>query len=220
LGAHVLRDGLPVGQDRLGEESVFERQDPDVDCFELGLDHQPQRERQGNLLLPIGGGASHRASPSVTSDATCDAEEEKERDQDSDLLKEGSAQKGFSQRCALSERPSPGEIRVKRANLIKTLRRWARLSSRLDEDERLPRLQMLDRAELALDDWDSRSIEDKRCFDILAARARASPLDYQVISWVRKTETPQPRAGGLRPLGYVLNGGPNGYPEPEISQIQ
>jgi hypothetical protein len=180
--------------------------------------HRAKRrdERQGNLLLPIGGGASHRASPSVTGDA----EEEKERDQDLDLLKEGSAQKGFSQRCALSERPSPGESRVKRANLIKTLRRWARLSLRLDEDERLPRLQMLDRAESALDDWDRRSIEDKRCFDILAARARASPLDDQVISWVRKAETPQPRAGGLRPLGYVLNGGRNGYPEPEISQMQ
>jgi hypothetical protein len=43
------------------------------------------------------------------------------------------------------ERSPPGEVKAKRANLIKTLRRWARLSPHLDEDERLPRLQMLDR---------------------------------------------------------------------------
>jgi hypothetical protein len=176
------------------------------------------RERhQLEMLLTIPGGGADVTPARVT---VTPEEREREPDSDSDFLKEGSTQRGVSQRCALSERPSPAEIKVKRANLIKTLRRWARLSPHLDEDARLPRLQMLDRAELALADWDSRSIEDKRCFDILAARARASPLDDQVISWVRKAETPQPRAGGLRPLRYVLNGGRNGYPEPEISQVQ
>jgi hypothetical protein len=60
---------------------------------------------------------------------------------------------------------------------------------------------MLDRAEFALDAWDSRPIEDKRCFDILAARARASPLDDQVVTWLRQEERPR---GGFRPLGQVL----------------
>jgi len=165
------------------------------------------RERhQLEMLLTIPGGGAD-VTPDVTPARVTVTPEERKRepDSDSDFLKEGSTQRGVSQRCALSERPSPAGIKVKRANLIKTLRRWARLSPRLAEDERLPRLQMLDRAEFALDDWDRRPVEDKRCFDILAARARASPLDDQVISWVRKAETPQPRAGGLRPLGHVLN---------------
>jgi hypothetical protein len=177
------------------------------------------RERhQLEMLLTIPGGGAD-VTPDVTPARVTVTPEERERepDSDSDFLKEGSTQRGVSQRCALSERPSPAAIKVKRANLIKTLRRWARLSPRLDEDERLPRLQMLDRAEFALDAWDSRGPEDKRCFDILAARARASPLDDQVVTWVRQAER---GGGGLRPLGYVLNGGRNGYPEPEISQMQ
>ena len=182
------------------------------------------RHRQGELLLPIAGALKHPDEMHETHETPDETrfmptEEERERSL------EGSPQvfnqeEGDSRRCAPLQRSPPGEAKAKRKNMITTLRRWSRLSPRLDEDERLPRLQMLDRAEFALDAWDARSIEDKRCFDILAARARASPLDDQVILWVRRAETPQQRAGGLRPLGYVLNGGRNGYPEPDISQMQ
>jgi hypothetical protein len=180
-----------------------------------------ERQRQIEMLLPLAGTPGTPDGNTGTRSGNTEERRERERSSESDSQDSNKDDAGVSRRCAPLERPPPDEIRIKRANLIKTLRRWARLSSHLDEDARLPRLQMLDRAELALADWDSRSIEDKRCFDILAARARASPLDDQVILWVRRAEAPQPRtAGGLRPLGYVLNGGRNGYPEPEISQMQ
>jgi hypothetical protein len=151
-----------------------------------------QREQRGQIamLLPLAGGRD--ATP-----ATVEEERSSEPDSPCSKLSQTDSNDAISRRCAPSS-----EVKAKRENLIKTLRRWSRLSPRLDEDERLPRLQMLDRAEFALDDWASRSIEDKRCFDILAARARASPLDDQVIAWVRRAE--KPSDGELRPIGQVL----------------
>ena len=190
--------------------------------------HRERKRAGGNqlsLLLPIsnlstGAGVSPEVSPEVSSahvienadvaasvSAPCNDPgnvspdgngHRREEEVDSSAIpKEDEKPQGISQRCAPLD-----AARAKRANLIKTLRRWARLSPRLAEDERLPRLQMLDRAEFALDDWDNRSPEDKRCFDLLAERARASPLDDQVISWVRAVERPQQR--GFRPLGQLL----------------
>jgi hypothetical protein len=158
-----------------------------------------QRAGQGELLLPIAG-VKRDETPFETAMKRDETPRREERERSS----ETDSQDFKKEDAGVSRRSAPlSEVKAKRANLIKTLRRWARLSPHLDEDERLPRLQMLDRAVFALDDWDCRSTEDKRCFDILAARARASPLDDQVISWVRQAEKP---GGGFRPLGEVITG--------------
>jgi DNA-binding MarR family transcriptional regulator len=86
--------------------------------------------------------------------------------------------------------PTPAAITAnKRRNQITTLRRWAQHSPHLADDERLHRLDMLARAELAVDDWEGgRSAEDKRCYNILAKAAARWPLDVQVVGWVRAGE--------------------------------
>jgi hypothetical protein len=97
----------------------------------------------------------------------------------------------------------PTKTRDKRVNLIKTLRRWAKVSPHLAEDERPRRLAMLDRAESALDDWKSRSIENKKCFDILVDQVRAHPLDYAVIRSIRQKAPPSPDGNSI---GAILAG--------------
>jgi hypothetical protein len=156
------------------------------------------RDRQGELLLPIAGTPARvpegvPAFPERVPDvpdakteaisAPCPAsEKEKERDPDSFSLGKGENEKGASGRCALSDRPPAGEMRAKRANLIKTLGRWVRYSGLVpDNDEQVHRLLMLGRAEAALDCWDTRTVEDKRAFDFLDKRARDHPLTRDMV---------------------------------------
>lgn len=168
------------------------------------------RARQGELLLPIEGTQGTRSRvpdsvpvfpervPGVPDPKTDDIstvsnvplEEEREIERDSDLsvslLKEDGQKntKPASVRFALSEHPPPGrvEMRAKRANLIKTLARWVRYSGLiLDSEEQTHRLSMLGRAEVALDDWDARTNEDKRCFDYLDKLARRRPLSREMV---------------------------------------
>lgn len=169
-----------------------------------------ERERQGELLLPIAGTPARvpegvPAFPERVPDvpdvktqatsATCEAlEKEKERDPDSFSLGKGeNNEKGVSRRCALSARPSPAEVRAKRANLIKTLGRWVRCAGVLDKDEQIHRLLMLSRAETALDRWDERDAEDKRAFDFLDKRARARPLTRDMVLACEQVERDEAR---------------------------
>jgi hypothetical protein len=92
------------------------------------------------------------------------------------------------------------ERRAKRANMIKSLRRWVELSPHLPDAERPHRLAMLDRAEAHLDDWRGRSAEDKRCFELLVMRARAMPLAGPVMQSLAQ------RPAGMAPIGAVLAG--------------
>jgi DUF971 family protein len=92
------------------------------------------------------------------------------------------------------------ETRNKRQNLIKTLRRWVQLSPALPDGERPHRLAMLDRAEAALDDWQGRTAEDRRCFEMLVTRARAMPLAGAVVQSLAQ------RPAGMAPIGAVLAG--------------
>jgi hypothetical protein len=70
------------------------------------------------------------------------------------------------------------EQRAKRRNLLKTATRWVRWNLR--EDELLQALELLQRTELALNDWWGRPIADQRAFDVLMARVRRQPLEPQV----------------------------------------
>jgi hypothetical protein len=90
------------------------------------------------------------------------------------------------------------ERRAKRANMIKTLRRWAALSPCLPDAERPHRLAMLDRAEAHLDCWHARPAEDRRCFELLVHRARAQPLEGACLQSLRQ------RPVGMAPIGAVL----------------
>jgi hypothetical protein len=99
----------------------------------------------------------------------------------------------FSQRFALD-----AERRAKRANLIKSLRRWAALSPALPESERPHRLAMLDRAEASLDCWHARPAEDRRCFEMLVHQARGRPLEGACLQSLRQ------RPAGMRTIGMVL----------------
>ena len=92
------------------------------------------------------------------------------------------------------------EICNKRSNMIKSLRRWATLSPALPDAERPHRLAMLDRAEAMLDDWYGRSPEDRRCYDLLAAQARAKPLDAAIVRSLRQ----QPRPPDDNSIGAIL----------------
>jgi hypothetical protein len=157
------------------------------------------RERQLSLLLPIAGtpasvpegvpafpervpGVPEPKNDTISVDyRDAEKEKEKEKDQDSSLVTGAKNQQGVSGRCALSARPPPGEIRAKRANLIKTLARWVRYSGQLEVDEQAHRLAMLARAETALDCWDERPGEDKRAFDFLDTRARRCPLTRDMV---------------------------------------
>ena len=88
----------------------------------------------------------------------------------------------------------------KRSNMIKSLKRWATLSPTLPDAERPHRLAMLDRAEAMLDDWYGRSPEDRRCYDLLAAQARAKPLDAAIVRSLRQ----QPRSPDDNSIGAIL----------------
>jgi hypothetical protein len=90
------------------------------------------------------------------------------------------------------------ERRAKRANMIKTLRRWVQLSPALPDGERPHRLAMLDRAEASLDDWRGRPAEDRRCFEMLVTRARAMPLAGAVVQSLAQ------RPASMAPIGAVL----------------
>lgn len=90
------------------------------------------------------------------------------------------------------------EQRNKRQNMIKSLRRWAELSPHLDDQERSHRLNMLKRAESALDNWAGRTAEDKRAFEILVSRSRSRPLDGACVQSLRQQPV------GLRALGALL----------------
>jgi len=84
--------------------------------------------------------------------------------------------------------------------MLCSLRRWVQLSPALSDSERPHRLAMLSRAEAALDDWRSRPAEDKRCFELLVARARAMPLAGAVVDSLTQ------RSVGMAPIGAVLAG--------------
>jgi hypothetical protein len=174
-----------------------------------------ERERQGELLLPIAGTPASvpegvpafpervpdvpDAKTQAISASCAAAEKEKEREPDSSLVNHAKNEQGVSQRCALSARPSPAEVRAKRANLIKTLGRWVRCAGVLDKDEQIHRLLMLSRAETALDRWDERDAEDKRAFDFLDKRARARPLTRDMVLACEQAERDEARrrmAGG------------------------
>ena len=168
-----------------------------------------ERQRQFEMLLPISGArdethetpanAFHSVSPVENHDISAGCaitEKEKERDSDSDSFSLGKGEnneKGVSQRCALSARPPPAEVRAKRANLIKTLGRWVRCAGVLDKDEQIHRLLMLSRAETALDRWDERDAEDKRAFDFLDKRARARPLTRDMVVACEQAERAEAR---------------------------
>jgi hypothetical protein len=90
------------------------------------------------------------------------------------------------------------ESRGKRMSLIKSLRRWVQLSPHLADSERQHRLAMLDRCEAHLDDWHSRSREDKACFELLVARFRRFPLEPACVQSLAQ------RPVGMRALGAFL----------------
>jgi hypothetical protein len=90
------------------------------------------------------------------------------------------------------------QTRNKRVSMIVSLRRWVQLSPALPDSERPHRLAMLDRAEAALDDWRGRPAEDRRCFELLVARARAMPLAGAVVQSLTQ------RAVGMAPIGAML----------------
>jgi hypothetical protein len=101
------------------------------------------------------------------------------------------------------------EHRAKRVNLIKTLRRWAMLSPHLPDAERGHRLALLDRCEASLDNWRSRSAEDRRCFELLVMRARAMPLAGAVVQSLTQRPVGMAPIGAVLPvLGMVLPGWP------------
>jgi hypothetical protein len=100
------------------------------------------------------------------------------------------------------------ERRAKRACLIRSLRRWCELSLALPDAERPHRLAMLDRAEAHLDDWSARTTEDKRCFELLVARAQATPLDAAVTDSLRQAPIGIPSIGSiLAAIGGKPSGG-------------
>jgi hypothetical protein len=92
------------------------------------------------------------------------------------------------------------QTRNKRVSMLCSLRRWVQLSPALPDSERPHRLAMLSRAEAALDNWRSRPAEDKRCFELLVARARAMPLAGAVVDSLTQ------RSVGMAPIGAVLAG--------------
>jgi len=98
------------------------------------------------------------------------------------------------------------ERRAKRVNMIKTLRRWVQLSPYLPDDERAHRLGVLGRAEAHLDAWRTRSPEDKRCFELLVARARAMPLAGAVVQALAQ------RPVGMTTIGRSGTAGCPGMP--------
>jgi len=71
--------------------------------------------------------------------------------------------------------------RRKRANMLKTLRRWVHTNTPVAE--RADVLAMLGRAEYALDDWASRSLADKHWLDMLKRKADRRPLDEQTTQF-------------------------------------
>ena len=91
------------------------------------------------------------------------------------------------------------ETRNKRQNMLRSLRRWCQLSPALSDGERQHRLAVLDRAEASLDDWGRRSVEDRRCFEMLVTRARAMPLDGTVADSLRQ------RPIGMAAIGAFLS---------------
>jgi hypothetical protein len=93
----------------------------------------------------------------------------------------------------------PAERRAKRVSLIRSLRRWTTLSPCLPDAERPHRLAMLDRAEAQLDDWSRRTPDDKRCFEMLATRARAMPLAGAVTDSLRQRAVGMPAIGAFLP---------------------
>ena len=92
------------------------------------------------------------------------------------------------------------ETRAKRANMIKSLRRWSALSPHLPNDERPHRLALLDRCEAQINDWSGRSEQDRQAFELLVARVRARPLDPAVTQSLRQ----QPRPPADNALGEIL----------------
>lgn len=158
-----------------------------------------------SLLLPING--TRVSSPDGDDGTPVPApEEEEERERSPEIdssaaqaLKEdeGKNDKGGSgERCALSaaDAARKAEKRTKRANLIKTLRRWVRYSGELDNADQVHRLLMLDRAEAALDCWDQRETPDKVAFDFLTTRAWRRPLAKEWVAACEQAERAEARA--------------------------
>ena len=90
------------------------------------------------------------------------------------------------------------EHRAKRVNLIKTLRRWATLSPYLPDAERGHRLAVLDRCEASLDNWHGRPVEDRKCFEMMVARAKAMPLEPACVQSLAQ------RPVEMMPIGAIL----------------
>jgi hypothetical protein len=92
------------------------------------------------------------------------------------------------------------QTRNKRVSMIVGLRRWCELSPALPDAERSHRLQMLDRAAAALDDWRGRPAEDRRCFELLVTRARAMPLEPACVQSLAQRTVGMTAIGALLPV--------------------
>jgi hypothetical protein len=90
------------------------------------------------------------------------------------------------------------QTRNKRVIMLCSLRRWVQLSPYLPDAEREHRLALLDRCEASLDNWRGRPTEDRRCFELLVMRARATPLAGAVVQSLTQ------RPVGMAPIGAVL----------------
>jgi hypothetical protein len=113
-----------------------------------------------------------------------------ESESDSSLRETGKNDEGASQRCALLT-PEQQERRAKRLNRIKTMRRWVQHSPDSVAEDRAARLQLLDRAELAVDNWSGRLLADKRAFEALLVQVERRPLDAKLTEAARQVERGQ-----------------------------
>jgi len=89
--------------------------------------------------------------------------------------------------------------RTKRVNMIRSLRRWVLLSPALPDDERGHRLALLDRTAAALDCWHARPEPDRRCFELLVARAHRFPLEPACVQSLRQRPLGMPSLAAVLP---------------------
>jgi hypothetical protein len=174
---------------------------------------QRQASRQGELLLPLPGGA---VTP-VTDDAapvtrvTDDRREEgakppEIRSESAIALKdENAANENSSGRAdgALSAADAAvqADKRAKRINMVRGLRDWCSWSPHATGDDKdVETTLMLARAEAAAPDleaWRGRPPADKAWFDTLHARAKAHPLDEPTKGMLRAARRPGRRDPGF-----------------------
>jgi hypothetical protein len=155
-----------------------------------------------------------RGNPAVFKKPMVSAHRSVSRTEDRSNFVESTDKEKSHTKIRVSPPAASAETRNKRMSMIRSLRRWCELSPALPDSERPHRLGVLDRAEAALDDWCSRSREDRACFELLVTRSKARPLDGACVQSLRQRPPGMSSIAAFLPvLGSMPADPPAGSPQ-------